>query len=90
MDNPIVQSFCTGSFFGVPLILWGILLLRDRDRTWEVQRRRNEARGIIRKRTPAWDRRQILYGSLMIFAGAMLIIGLTVFSVVILMMADLA
>ena len=53
--------------------------MATRDRTW--QRRLQRAKGVEQlRRTDAWDRRQILYGSLLILFGAIVFILLTAFN----------
>jgi len=61
----MVAAVCFGSIFGFPFIIWGIILIIDRDRTW--QRRLRRARGNeAQRRTRAWDRRQVIYGALLV------------------------
>lgn len=79
-ESPIISSLCLGFFLGGPLIIWG-LVLRDRDRTWEIQRRQADLKGIALRRTPEWDQRQIRYSSLFLAAGAVItviVFGLSV------------
>ncbi len=64
----MIAALCFGSLFGFPFIAWGIILILDRDRTWRkrLERGREESPP---QRTKAWDRRQIIYGSLLILFG---------------------
>ena len=31
----MIAAICFGALFGVPFIIWGLILIRDRDRTWQ-------------------------------------------------------
>ena len=71
---------------GGPFVLWGLLLIFDKDRTWKVQERRNMRRlhnQQTRKRTAEWDRRQSIYGSLLLLVGIIIffIVGLNGFRI---------
>jgi hypothetical protein len=75
----MVAAICFGSIFGFPFIVWGVILIVDRDRTWR--------RGIQRahghtppRRTPAWDRRQIMYGTLLVIFGGAVLLAFSVFN----------
>ena len=75
----MVAAVCFGSIFGIPFIVWGIILIIDRDRSW--QRRLRHARGkVAPRRTGAWDRRQVIYGVLLIIFGGAVLLALTVFN----------
>ena len=79
MGSTVIAAICFGSIFGVPFIIWGVILIVDRDRTWQ----RNLRRGIestTPRRTSAWDRRQIFYGSLLIFFGVAVLFILSLFN----------
>jgi len=75
----MVAAVCFGSIFGFPFIIWGIILIIDRDRTW--QRRLRRARGNeAQRRTRAWDRRQVIYGALLVIFGGAVFADLTLFN----------
>ena len=75
----MIGALCFGSLFGLPFVAWGIILIADRDRTWQKQQAQSNA-SPPRQRSRAWDRRQILYGALLIAFGAALIILLSLFN----------
>ena len=75
----MVAALCFGSIFGFPFIIWGVILVVDRDRTWQCQLQRGNADKLPR-RTRAWDRRQITYGALLMLFGAIIVILLTTFN----------
>lgn len=83
MGTSVIEAFGAGFVIGGPFVLWGLLLIFDRDRTWRVQNKRNVARGTLKERTQAWDRRQIMFGSILILLGAFLflIMGLNGFRI---------
>lgn len=83
MGSSVVEAFGAGFVIGTPFILWGLLLIFDKDRTWMVQERRNTKRGIVRKRTNQWEHRQSTYGSILVIVGiiALLIVGLNGFRI---------
>lgn len=64
----MIAALCFGSLFGLPFIAWGIILIFDRDRTWRKRLERGREESPL-QRTKAWDRRQIIYGSLLILFG---------------------
>ena len=75
----MLAAICFGSIFGVPFIVWGFILIIDRDRTWQRNLRR--ARGnMAPRRTSAWDRRQIIYGALLIIFGSAALVALSLFN----------
>ncbi len=78
VEGIVIEALCFGAIFGIPFIVWGLILIFDRERTWQkkLQRRANSPP----QRTRAWDRRQILYGALLILFGAVLLIALTIFN----------
>ncbi len=73
----MLGAVCFGAAFGLPFIIWGALLIFDRDRSWQKLQRRASA---PQRRTPAWDRRQILHGCLLICLGIVLLIALGAFN----------
>ena len=73
----MIAALCFGASFGLPLIVWGLLLIFDRDRAW--QKKLTRAVGPL-QRNRAWDSRQIIYGTLLIVFGAAIIIALTLFN----------
>lgn len=86
MGFSVVEAFGAGFVMGGPFVLWGLLLIFDKNRTWLVQERRNAKRlqnQQKRIRTPEWDRRQSIYGSLLVMVGVVifLIVGLNGFRI---------
>lgn len=75
----MLAALCFGSIFGLPFIVWGIILIVDRDRTWQRKLRRSQD-GSAPRRTRAWDRRQIIYGTLLAVFGAVLLLLFSVFN----------
>lgn len=75
----MLAALCFGSFFGLPFIAWGVILIVDRDRTWQRKLQRGPGDSPPR-RTRAWDRRQIIYGTLLAAFGAALLLLLSVFN----------
>ncbi len=74
LGQSLIAAFCFGAAFALPFIVWGIILIVDRDRTWQSRLRRSKP-GDSPRRTQAWDRRQIVYGiSLAAFGIAVLIL----------------
>ncbi len=75
----MIAALCFGAAFGLPFIAWGLILVVDRDRTW---RRTLERAGSATppQRTPGWDRRQVLYGTLLILFGAATLVAFTAFN----------
>ena len=69
----MLGAICFGGVFGFPLIIWGALLIFDRDRSWSRLQMRPSAPP---RRTQAWDRRQIIYGCLLVALGLTLFIAL--------------
>lgn len=71
----MIAALCFGTAFAFPFIVWGIILIADRDRTW--QRRLQRSRSATPpRRTGGWDRRQIVYGLLLIGFGAVIFVVL--------------
>lgn len=75
----MLAAVCFGSIFGVPFIAWGVILIVNRDRTWQRKRQRSQDQSPPR-RTRAWDRRQILYGTLLAVFGAVVLLLFSVFN----------
>ncbi len=69
----MLGAICFGGIFGLPLIIWGALLIFDRDRSWQKLQTRATAPP---RRTKAWDRRQVVYGCLLVALGLALLISL--------------
>lgn len=72
----MIPALCFGSVFGLPFIAWGLILIIDRDRTWQRKLSRGRESPPPR-RSRAWDRRQILYGSCLILFGAAILLLLS-------------
>ncbi|MCY4144834.1 MAG: hypothetical protein OXE95_12545 [Chloroflexi bacterium] len=70
----MLGAICFGGVFGLPMIIWGALLICDRDRSWQRLQKRANAPP---RRTKAWDRRQIVYGGLLVALGMVLLIVLS-------------
>ena len=75
----MIAAICFGSMFGVPFIVWGIILIADRDRTWRKKLERGRESSPP-QRTRNWDRRQMLYGSLLILFGIVILMLLSAFN----------
>ncbi len=75
----MIAALCFGSIFGFPFIIWGVILVADRDRSWQRQLQRGHS-DTLPRRTRAWDRRQIAYGALLMLFGATILILLTAFN----------
>lgn len=75
----MIAALCFGMAFGCPFIVWGVILIVDRDRTWQRQLVR-AGTGETPKRTPAWDRRQIIYGMLLSLLGSIIFVVLALFN----------
>jgi len=75
----MLAALCFGSIFGLPFIAWGVILIVDRDRTWRrnLQRSRDESPP---RRTRAWDRGQIIYGTLLALFGATVLLLFSIFN----------
>ncbi len=69
----MLSAICFGGIFGLPLIIWGALLIFDRDRSWQKLQTRPTPPS---RRTKAWDRRQVVYGCLLVAVGLALLISL--------------
>jgi len=83
LGTSVVEAFGAGFVIGGPFVLWGLLLIFDRDRTWRVQNQRNIVSGTVKERTLTWDRRQIMFGAILILLGTFLffIMGLNGFRI---------
>ncbi len=75
----VIAALCFGALFGLPFIVWGLLLIFDRSRTWQKKLVHGKA-NVIPQRTRAWDIRQIIYGTFMVIFGAVIIIALSLFN----------
>lgn len=76
----MIAAICFGAIFGFPFIAWGVILICDRERTW--QRKQGLAKaGETPQRRPNWDRRQIVYGILLIAIGTTVFLLLAIFNV---------
>ncbi len=75
----MIAALCFGAAFGFPFIVWGIILIIDRDRSWQRKLRRSQEKGPP-QRTRAWDRRQIMYGILLALFGVAVLLLLSAFN----------
>lgn len=75
----MIAALCFGSLFGCPFIAWGIILILDRDRTWRKRLEKGRDPSPP-QRTRSWDRRQIIYGSLLIMFGMAVLALLSAFN----------
>ncbi len=64
----MLAAVCFGSIFGLPFVVWGVILIVDRDRSWRRKFERSRADPPPR-RTASWDRRQIIYGMILLMFG---------------------
>lgn len=71
----MLGALCFGTVFGFPFITWGLFLIFDRDRTWQKKVEKNQSKTPL-QRTPTWDTRQIIYGSLLVLFGTVILIAL--------------
>ena len=69
----MLGALCFGAVFGLPFIIWGAILILDRERSWQRRQRRATS---PQRRGKAWDRRQIAYGCLLIALGIALFAAL--------------
>jgi len=74
----MIAAICFGAAFGLPFIVWGVILILDRDRSWQRYLRRYH--GETPQRKPAWDRRQIIYGTLLVIFGATILLLFSAFN----------
>ena len=75
----MLAAICFGAIFGLPFIIWGVILIVDRDRSWQKKLRLWRGPSPP-QRTRAWDRRQIFYGCTLILFGTTLLIALSIFN----------
>ena len=75
----MLAAICFGSIFGLPFIVWGVILIVDRDRTWQRNLQRNHGDSPP-QRSAAWDRRQIIYGTLLAVFGATILLLFSTFN----------
>ncbi len=75
----MIAALCFGCLFGCPFIAWGIILILDRDRTWRKKLERSREASPP-QRSKSWDRRQIIYGSLLILFGIAVLALLSAFN----------
>ena len=75
----MIAAICFGALFGVPFIIWGLILIRDRDRTWQKKLQRGKD-AVPPQRTRAWDMRQQFYGLLLILFGVIVLLSLSLFN----------
>lgn len=75
----MIAALCFGGIFGCPFIIWGLILVFDRDRTWQKALQRSTADMPI-QRSRGWDRRQVIYGVLLIAFGITILLILGVFN----------
>ena len=68
----MIGAICFGAAFGLPFMVWGAILIFDRDRSW--QRYAQRYHGEAPQRKPAWDRRQFIYGMLLLIFGATILL----------------
>ena len=75
----MLGALCFGTVFGFPFITWGLFLIFDRDRTWQKKNERHKSKDpLIRKQ--AWDTRQIIFGSILIAFGVIILVVLILFN----------
>ena len=63
----------------MPFVIWGLLLVCDRDRAWQRAIQRSAAEKPLR-RSRDWDRRQVVYGVLLIVFGVAILMLLAAFN----------
>ena len=76
----MITAICFGSIFGVPFFILGLILIRDRDRTWAINLRESRDKGVPPRRTKAWDLSQQLFGALLILFGGLVLWALILFN----------
>lgn len=64
----MLGAACFGLVFGLPFIIWGLLLIFDRERTWQKKLEKSKS-NTPPIRSGGWDKRQILYGAILISFG---------------------
>lgn len=75
----MIAALCFGGIFGCPFIIWGLILIFDRDRSWQKALQRSATDTPI-QRTRNWDRRQVIYGALLIAFGVTVLMLLSLFN----------
>lgn len=75
----MAAAICFGSIFGLPFIVWGVILVVDRDRSWQRKLQRSRAASPPR-RSANWDRRQIIYGLLLAIFGVTVLLLFSAFN----------
>jgi hypothetical protein len=75
----MLGALCFGTAFGFPFITWGLFLIFDRDRTWQKKIEKNTSKTAL-IRTQAWDTRQIIYGSILLIIGIIILFSLVLFN----------
>lgn len=75
----MLGALCFGTVFGFPFITWGLFLIYDRDRTWQKKIERNKSKNAL-IRTQAWDTRQIIFGTVLMTVGVIILIVLVLFN----------
>ena len=67
----MLGALCFGLAFGAPIVVLGLVVIATRDRAWQLHVQRSKS-NTPPQRTRAWDRRQILFGSILIAIGTLL------------------
>ena len=82
LTDAFFQTLCLAAWIGVPFIVWGLLLIFNRDATWRAKEVRAAKKNKVIQRTEQWDQRQITLGRVLVVVGsvALIVITLLVFS----------
>lgn len=75
----MVGALCFGTVFGFPFIVWGLFLMFDRDLTWQKKLEKSKSKQLP-TRTSAWDKRQKLYGAMLVVFGTAILVSFTLFN----------
>ena len=75
----MIGALCFGTVFGFPFITWGLFLIFDRNRTWQKKVEKNKTKEAL-IRTEIWDRLQIIYGTILIIIGIIILVALVLFN----------
>lgn len=75
----MIAALCFGGLFGGPFIIWGLILIFDRDRAWQQTLQRSATETLIKRRRD-WDRRQVIYGAILIAFGVTVFMLLGLFN----------
>lgn len=75
----MLAAICFGTIFGAPFIVWGVILIVDRDRTWQRKLQRSK-RASPPCRSASWDRWQIIQGSLLLVFGLTVLLLFSAFN----------